>query len=213
MISLLDSKPKELLCLGAHCDDIEIGCGGTVLKWIRKGWIEKVCWVIFSSTATRAEEAKASAQHYLKDVPDSKVIIKDYRDAYLPYSAQEIKDFVQSLHERCSPDIIFTHFRHDRHQDHRLVSDLTYNAFRDHFILEYEIPKYDGDLGQPNMYVEIPKELVDLKIDWLLHSYPTQAKKNWFDNETFAALLRIRGLECHSPSRYAEAFHARKWVI
>lgn len=217
MIQLLserrDQKKLNLLVLGAHCDDIEIGCGGTLLKWSMEARIQKIIWVIFSSNATRKEEARRSAEMYLQDIPESEIIILDYQDAYLTFDAKEIKEKFEEIRHLMDPDIVFTHYRNDRHQDHRLLSDLAWNTFRNHLVIEYEIPKYDGDLGTPNGYVAIPSEQVDRKIALLLACYTSQAAKHWFDEETFKSLMRIRGLECNSSSRYAEAFHLRKCLL
>ena len=216
MISFLpdlrEAKGLSVLCFGAHCDDIELGCGGTLLKWIRAGRIAHVHWVVFSSTRKRMAEAQLSAEQYLQDL-DREILIYDYKDAYLPYYAEEIKSRFQEIASTCQPDIIFTHYRQDRHQDHRLLSELSWNAFRNHLILEYEIPKYDGDLGIPNTYVALPESIIEQKINLLLDCFASQRGKHWFDDETFRALPRIRGMECASDTRYAEAFHMRKCLL
>jgi LmbE family N-acetylglucosaminyl deacetylase len=200
----------NLLCIGAHCDDIEIGCGGTILKLIQEYTISSVKWVVFTSNEIRAAEAKESASHFLQDVQTKEVTIHQHKDGFLPYLGYEIKSNFEDLKKDFVPDIILTHYRNDRHQDHRLISDLTWNTFRNHFILEYEIPKYDGDLGNPNFFVPLSAALVDKKVDILLQSFSTQASKHWFDRETFVSLMRIRGIESASDTKYAEAFHARK---
>jgi len=208
-----DQNKLNLLVLGAHCDDIEIGCGGTLLKWTMEARIQKVIWVIFSSNQARKEEAQRSAEMYLREIPESEIIILDYQDAYLAFAAKEIKDKFEEIRHLMNPDIVFTHYRNDRHQDHRLLSDLAWNTFRNHLVLEYEIPKYDGDLATPNGYVAIPSDHVNRKVKLLLECYASQVSKHWFDEETFKSLMRIRGLECNSPSHYAEAFHLRKCLL
>ncbi len=204
-------EPLRLLCIGAHCDDIEIGCGGTLLTWMMQRRVQQMVWVIFSSTPERKAEAEASADRYFDAIPQSKLLIYDFIDSRLPFQAQQVKDCVEGLRDYIEPDIIFTHYRQDRHQDHRLLSDLTWNAYRNHQILEYEITKYDGDLGQPNAYVAISADICQSKIEGLLQCFVSQRQKHWFDEETFRSLLRLRGLECHS--RYAEAFYLRKTVL
>ncbi len=198
----------NVLCLGAHCDDIEIGCGGTLLKLKESGRLGTVRWMVFSSTEVRKQEALVSAESYLSGLAGKEVLIHSFRDGFLPFQAAEVKDRFEELKAGTDPDIIFTHYRHDRHQDHRLISDLTWNTFRNHFILEYEIPKWDGDLGVPNTFVGLEEDILDQKIRLLFSAYATQAKKHWFDSETFKALPRIRGME--SSVKYAEAFYLRK---
>lgn len=200
----------KLLCLGAHCDDIEIGCGGTLLRLFKEYKIAEIKWVVFASNEIRAKEARRSAEMWLEGVDNHEIIIYDFRDALLNFSALEIKEKFEAL-KIFNPDLVFTHYRNDRHQDHRLLSDLAWNTFRSHTILEYEIPKYDGDLGQPNVYVGLEKEILQKKIEILMEAFPTQAQKHWFDEETFSALPRLRGME--SVSRYAEAFYVRKMCL
>src|SRR5262249_21384086 len=217
MIQLLvDPKksPLKILCLGSHCDDIEIGCGGTLLKLIRncRGNI-MVHWVVFSSTAEREDEAKRSAQALLKRAGRKSIVIQYFEDRFFPYKGIEIKKFMQELSRDSSPDLIFTHYRNDLHQDHRLISELTWNAFRDHCILEYEVPKYDGDLGSPNLFVPLTETICHNKIDHILRYYRSQRKKKWFTKDTFLSLNRLRGIECNSVSGYAEAFYSRKIVL
>ena len=200
----------HILCIGAHCDDIEIGCGGTLLKLIARHQVAKIKWVVFASNEIRKMEAAESAAHFLKDVPQKEVEILSFRDAFLQFSALEIKEHFETIKRSFEPDVVFTHYRHDRHQDHRLLSDLAWNTFRAHLILEYEIPKYDGDLGQPNLYVELTKKQAQQKIDILLDSFKSQAHKHWFDAETFYSIMRLRAIESASQSKFAEAFYARK---
>ncbi|KAB8333296.1 PIG-L family deacetylase [Scytonema tolypothrichoides VB-61278] len=205
-----DESEYRILCLGAHCDDIEIGCGGTILKLIENYQNIILYWVIFSSNKEREQEAQESANLFLKELQKKKVIIKNFRDGFLPFQGIELKECFEELKQEFSPDIIFTHSRDDRHQDHRLISDLTWNTFRNHLILEYEIPKYDGDLGIPNFFVHLDEALCRRKIQYILDAFPSQNKKQWFTEETFRSILRIRGIESNSPSQYAEGFHCRK---
>ncbi len=201
----------NILCLGAHCDDIEIGAGGTLLKIFEEYEIGKVCWVVFTSNEIRKTEAINSANQFLADVPDKKVSVYTYRDGFLPYQSAEIKELFEGLKEEILPDLIFTHYRNDRHQDHRLVSDLTWNTWRNNLILEYEIPKYDGDLGIPNFYVPLDEKYVLKRNGILMETFASQRSKHWFDAATFNALLRLRGME--SASVFAEGFHARKIIL
>lgn len=214
MIQLSLNKTEEseykILCLGSHCDDIEIGCGGTILKLIENYQHLVIYWVVFSSNEPRAEEAIASASLFLKEIQTKKIIIKSFRDGFLPFQGIEVKECFEQLKEEFSPDIVFTHHRDDRHQDHRLISELTWNTFRNHLILEYEIPKYDGDLGIPNFFVHLNEVVCRRKIQYILDAFPTQNNKQWFTEDTFRSLLRIRGIESNSPSKYAEAFYCRK---
>jgi LmbE family N-acetylglucosaminyl deacetylase len=217
MIQLvLDPKksPLKILCLGSHCDDIEIGCGGTLLKLIqsRRGNV-MVHWVVFSSTPERENEAIRSAQAFLKGIKQKTVVIRHFEDSFFPYDGSEIKKYMQELSRDFSPDLIFTHCRNDLHQDHRLISELTWNAFRDHWILEYEVPKYDGDLGSPNLFVPLKQRICYNKIDYVVRYFKSQRKREWFTKETFLSLHRLRGIECNSISGYAEAFYCRKVVF
>jgi LmbE family N-acetylglucosaminyl deacetylase len=205
-----DESEYKILCLGSHCDDIEIGCGGTILKLIENYHHVIIYWVVFSSNEQREDEARVSASFFLKEVPINKIIIKDFRDGFLTFQGIEVKECFEQLKDEFSPDIIFTHYRDDRHQDHRLISELAWNTFRNHLILEYEIPKYDGDLGIPNFFVHLNEELCRRKIQYILDAFPSQNHKQWFTEETFRSLLRIRGIESNSPSNYAEAFYCRK---
>lgn len=198
-----------VLCLGAHCDDIEIGCGGTLLRLIAQGGVS--ChWVVASSNLEREAECRKSAERFLEGAASSEVITWQFRDGYLPYQGAEVKDAFERLKHEIAPDIIFTHHRNDLHQDHRLVNSLTWNTFRDHMILEYEIPKYDGDLGVPNLYVPIAEAQAQRKTELLMECYRSQHSHRWFTPETFQSLLRIRGVEIGSGTGYAEGFHARK---
>jgi LmbE family N-acetylglucosaminyl deacetylase len=205
--------PKRVLALGAHADDIEIGCGGTLLRLAAERRDLELLWVVFCATPERAAEAHASAAAFLQGVPRSRVVVRDHRDGYLPYSGAAVKDEFEALKKDFSPDLVFTHHREDRHQDHRLVSELTWNTWRDHLILEYEIPKYDGDFGSPNFFSLLPEETVGRKIELVLRHYPSQAKKHWFQADLLRAALRIRGMECAAPEGFAEAFYCRKAVL
>jgi LmbE family N-acetylglucosaminyl deacetylase len=203
-------EPVRILCLGAHADDVEIGCGGTVLSLLRQYRRADVTWVVFSASPARAREARASAARFLAGAASRHVKVETFRDGYFPQVATRIKDAFERL-KSARPDVVFTHYRDDRHQDHRVVSDLTWNTFRDALVLEYEIPKYDGDLGSPNVFVPLTRTVLDEKIRLLMEGFPTQAGKDWFTRETFEALPRLRGIE--SRHRYAEAFYGRKVVL
>jgi LmbE family N-acetylglucosaminyl deacetylase len=203
----------KVLCLGAHGDDIEIGCGGTVQKLIELHRGISFQWVVFSANPERKREARNSAKTLLEKTRGSHIAIESFRDGFFPYHGEKIKEYFEQLKSQVSPDLIFTHYRDDLHQDHRLVSELTYNTFRDHLILEYEIPKYDGDLGSPNVYSSLTKEKCERKIRHLNEYFVTQRNNHWFEKEVFLSLMRIRGIECNAPERYAEAFYCRKIVL
>jgi LmbE family N-acetylglucosaminyl deacetylase len=203
----------RVLCLGAHSDDIEIGCGATILRLISEGWQLDAHWVVFCSNETRGEEARASANDFLNGAHSVQIDIERFRDGFLPYTGPPVKEYFEELKSRPSPDVIFTHHREDFHQDHRLICELTWNTFRDHLILEYEIPKFDGDLGRPNFFVHIADAVAQRKIDLLMKHFGTQRSKHWFTEDTFLGLMRIRGVESRSPTRYAEGFHCRKVVL
>jgi LmbE family N-acetylglucosaminyl deacetylase len=207
------SALRNILCLGAHCDDIEIGCGATILRLLDENPGLKITWVVLSSTPQRRKEALNAAKLFLNDTNRHRVLVKNFHDSYFPYQGGKIKDFVNSLKSDRPPDLIFTHYRGDLHQDHRLVSELTWNAFRDHVVLEYEIPKYDGDLGSPNLFVEVSESLANQKIRNIMAAFQSQATKAWFTDDTFRALLRIRGIEAASKKKFAEAFYCRKMLF
>jgi LmbE family N-acetylglucosaminyl deacetylase len=217
VLELFPSKPAglplRLLCLGAHSDDIEIGCGGTVLTLLASNKDIDVRWIVFSANDERSREARNSAAAFLSKARHKEIAVKGYRDGFFPFLGAAIKEEFEALKFDFQPDLVFTHFRDDRHQDHRLISDLTWNTFRDHLILEYEIPKYDGDLGQPNAFVPLAEPICEQKIQILLESFPSQRQKSWFDEQTFRAMLRLRGMEANSRTRYAEAFYCRKAVF
>jgi LmbE family N-acetylglucosaminyl deacetylase len=203
----------RVLCLGAHSDDIEIGCGGMVLRLIRAFGKIDIDWCVFSARGRRAEEARRSAALFLNGAHQSRVRISRFKDGFFPYQGAEIKKVFEQLKRGPSPDLVLTHYRDDRHQDHRVLSDLTWNTFRDHWILEYEIPKFDGDLGSPNCFVTLDKETCLQKVDYLRRAFGTQRDKHWFTEETFTGLMRLRGMECRAPGGYAEAFYSRKAVL
>lgn len=203
---------KKLLCVGAHSDDIEIGCGGTILKLTEQNPDLEILWVVFSAEGERTREANRSARAFLKRAPNSQVVVKDFRGSYFPFQGEQIKEFFETL-KPFQPDVVFTHYRSDRHQDHRVLSDLAWNTFRSHVILEYEIPKYDGDFGSPNFFVPVSKAHCSRKSDLLLKHFQSQSNKHWFTPELFLATARIRGMECDSPTEYAEAFYSRKMLL
>lgn len=207
-----DKEPK-ILCLGAHSDDIEIGCGGTILRLIEAAPKAQFRWIVFSGNKARHEEALQGASAFLSEIELKQIDIHDFRESYFPFIGAEIKDCFEKVKKESSPDIIFTHFARDAHQDHMLISKLTWNTFRDNLIIEYEIPKYDGDLGAPNLFVHLDESLVRRKINSLCEIFQTQTKKLWFSEESFRSILRIRGVESNSPTNYAEAFYCRKMVF
>lgn len=214
MLSLSLEHVRTVLCLGAHADDIEIGCGGAVLDLLaRQPGKIAVHWVVLSGDDARRAEARRAAEAFLAQAGARTVTTQTFRDTYFPFVGGEIKQFIAELRDQVSPDLIFTHRREDLHQDHRLVAELTWCAFRDHLVLEYEIPKYEGDLGRPNLFVPLDESVCRRKIELLLESFPTQRSRPWFTADTFWALLRLRGLECNSPSRFAEAFTCAKMRV
>ncbi|MCW5652277.1 PIG-L deacetylase family protein [Hydrogenophaga sp.] len=206
------ARPPRLLFIGAHCDDIEIGCGGTVIELLRRYPDASVHWVVLSSGAQRRQEASRAAQALLRGVRDKVVSIQDFRGSYFPSEQPAIKDYFETL-KAFQPDVVFTHFRDDLHQDHRITGELTWNTFRDHLILEYEIPKFDGGLGSPSVFVPISQAARKRKVDLLMRTFKTQLGRSWFTRETFDAIMRLRGIECNAPSGYAEAFYSRKLVL
>ena len=206
----LVSAPRHVLCLGAHPDDLEIGCGGTVIRLMAQARPPAVTWVVFTADARREAEAVNSAETLLRGAARSRVIVHKFRDGFLPHEGAAVKEAFEDLKAETAPDLILTHQRGDLHQDHRVISELTWNTFRDHTILEYEIPKYDGDMGAPNFFVTLDETCVRRKIDAILAGFPSQAGHRWFTEETFRSLLRLRGLECNAPGEYAEAFYCRK---
>jgi LmbE family N-acetylglucosaminyl deacetylase len=208
-----ENDVNSILFIGSHCDDIEIGCSGSVLKFVEKYPNALFYWVVLSSNTKRKKEAVDSAEYFLKDAKHKVIDICKFRNGYFPYIGAEIKDYFEDLKSKINPDIIFTHYGADYHQDHRITSELTWNTFRNHMILEYEIPKYDGGLNSPNMFIPVSEAICKTKIDSLMHFFASENNKQWFSEETFKGLMRIRGIECNSPSGYAEAFYCRKAVI
>jgi LmbE family N-acetylglucosaminyl deacetylase len=206
-------KPLRVLCLGAHSDDIEIGCGATLLQLAGRRPRPEFRWVVFSAVGQREREAKRGAQRFLGSAAAKAVRVHAFRDGYFPAQFAEIKDSFESLAREFRPDIVFTHARDDRHQDHRVVSDLTWNTFRNQLVLEYEIPKWDGDLGRPNFYVPVSRATARRKTRALMSVFGTQRAKDWFSEETFLGLMRLRGMECRAADGHAEAFNARKITL
>jgi LmbE family N-acetylglucosaminyl deacetylase len=205
--------PVELLFIGAHSDDIEIGCGGTILRLLKELPVSGVTWVVLSGNEARADEARRSARKYVPRRTKLRILQGSFRESYFPYLAADVKEFFDRLGREVRPDIVFTHYREDRHQDHRLLSELTYNTFRDHLIFEYEIIKLDGDIGNPNVYVSLDAATVRRKVKLVVDAFGTQRDKRWFSEDVFRGLLRIRGVEAGAPSGYAEAFYGRKIVL
>jgi LmbE family N-acetylglucosaminyl deacetylase len=213
MLRISLGSARRVLCLGAHSDDIEIGAGGTLLRLAEEIAELEVCWVVFSAPGARAEEARRSASDFLGSVKHKQIKVGSFRESYFPSEWPSIKDWFHEIKAGFEPEIVFTHFREDRHQDHRVLSDLAWNTFRNHVILEYEILKYDGDLGCPNVFMPLPDQVCSRKIELLLKHFKTQATKHWFTSDAFEALHRIRGIECASMTGRAEAFFCRKLVL
>jgi len=213
MMRLQFAAPNDrlsILCLGAHSDDIEIGAGATLLSMMDRGIRVEVHWCVLSGAGDREEEARASATDFLAKAASSQIEIMSFQDSFFPEQSGAIKSWFEDLKRRTNPDLILTHCRDDAHQDHRKVCRLTWNTFRDHCILEYEIPKWDGDFGRPNVYLPVSAEVLRRKIELLSSHFGSQRSKQWFDPETFRGLARLRGMECRAPERYAEGFFARK---
>ena len=206
----LPPGPLRLLCLGAHADDVEIGCGGTVLRLLSEHPASTCRWIVFSGSGERAREARESANRFLAASAERRVEVLALSDGRFPTALSEIKDTLERVKGEFNPDVTFTHHREDRHQDHRTVSDATWQTFRDHFILEYEIPKYDGDLGAPNCFVALAESTLKKKLSHLLDGFPSQRGRQWFSEETFRALMRLRGVESAAPEGYAEGFYGRR---
>lgn len=207
------NEPLSVLCLGAHSDDIEIGAGGTILGWIASGVRLNVHWCVLSAVGPRAAEAEGSAETFLAGAASHQIKLGQFKDSFFPYQGADIKAWIEALKDEGEPDVILTHSRSDAHQDHREICQLTWNLFRDHLILEYEIPKWDGDLGRPNVYMPLTAAVMERKIELLLAHFATQRSKAWFDAETFRGLARLRGMECRAPERFAEAFVLRKATL
>lgn len=215
MLALIDpTRVHNLLCLGAHCDDIEIGCGGTVLRLLQANPAMRVRWVVFGAAdSVRRDEAGRAAATLLVGARDSRVDLLDFRDAYMQFDGVRLKDQFELIKREFSPDLILTHHDDDRHQDHRTISQLTWNTWRNHPIFEYEIFKYDGDLSRPGVFVPLDREHCQKKVSTIIRSFESQRGKHWFTDDVFWSLMRLRGVECNSPSGFAEAFHARKLVV
>jgi len=212
--TLQDGSPRKLLCIGCHSDDIEIGCGGAILQLLGRNPNLEFSWMVFSSGGSdREKEARKSAELFLQKAKKKDLMVKDFRDGYFPFEGAKIKDVFEQELKQKAPDIVFTHSRKDAHQDHRLIAELTWNTFRNHLVLEYEIPKWDGDLGQPNFFVPLDPAAYENKVSFLMEAFGTQRNKRWFAPETFLGLMRLRGMECNAPSGYAEGFYARKLVL
>jgi LmbE family N-acetylglucosaminyl deacetylase len=205
-------SPCRILAVGCHSDDIEIGCGGTLLTLIDSLPSVEICWLVLSARGERAAEARGSAEAFLEGAASAEVILHEYRDGFLPYVGADVKQLFEDL-KPFAPDLVFTHYSDDRHQDHRLAAELTWNTFRNHLILEYEIPKYDGDFGSPNVFVGLSRPVADRKVDLLLEHFRTQRDRRWFTGDLFTAVMRIRGMESNSPSGLAEGFYGRKVVV
>lgn len=215
MLAVGNGLPEVLstiLCIGAHSDDIEIGCGGTLLKLLGANPDLTVHWVVLSAVDDRVGEAESSAERFLASAAKREIEVESFRERYFPH-LPELKEFFDALGARVRPDLVFTHHRDDAHQDHRVVAELTWNTFRDHMILEYEIPKYDGDLGRPNVFVGLDEALARAKTKAVLDGFPSQADRHWFTPETFLGLLRLRGVEARAPGGYAEGFYAHKLLL
>ena len=209
----LPDRPLRLLCIGAHSDDLEIGCGGTVLKWLDAHKDLAITWVVASAPGQREAEARNSANELLKGAARVDLVLRDFRDGFLPAQFADAKLLFEDLKTGEPPDIVLTHRLEDRHQDHRLIAELTWQTFRNHLILEYEVPKYEGDLGQPNIFVHLPSTIWQRKVKHLMSHFGSQRSKNWFTEDTFTSVMRLRGLESNSAERFAEAFYCRKLVI
>jgi LmbE family N-acetylglucosaminyl deacetylase len=207
-----DCQLRRVLAIGAHADDIEIGCGGTITRLLRERADIEVGWLVLSAQGERFDEARASAELLLPDPARRRIMLRSFRDGFLPYEGTAVKECFEEL-KSFEPDLILTHYGRDAHQDHRLVSELTWNTFRDQLILEFEIPKYDGDLGTPNVFVQLDDDIATHKVDHLLRQFRSQLGRRWFTDDLFRSLMRVRGMECNAPSRYAEAFYARKLVL
>jgi len=206
------AAPLKILCLGSHSDDIEIGCGGTILRMLSGTQKIEITWIVFASNSEREREARNSAALFLNQATRKEILIKSFRDGFFPFEGAQIKNYFEEL-KGIAPDLIFTHSRKDAHQDHRLIAELTWNTFRNHLVLEYEIPKYDGDLGQPNLFVPLEQEICETKVRYLMGAFESQRTKPWFGRDTFLALMRLRGMECVAASGYAETFYCHKLVL
>lgn len=206
-------RAPQVLLIGAHADDIEIGCGGTVQWLLARYPAVRITWVVLSANPARAKEARTAAARMLRSAVKPQVIVENFRDAYLPAQFETLKEFFDGLKRKVQPDLVFTHQKDDLHQDHRISGELTWNSFRDHLILEYEIPKFDGGMGSPSVFVPLTRAQVQRKIRLLMSVYGSQRSKRWFTEETFGGLMRLRGIECNAAAGYAEAFYSRKLTL
>ena len=211
-LPLETERPLRVLCLGAHADDIEIGCGGTILRLAAEVPDLAIRWIVFSAAGERAAEARQSAGSFLEGAKDHRLEILAFRDGYFPFEGAKIKDVFEALKQEFAPSLILTHWQGDAHQDHRLIAELTHNTFRDHLVLEYEIPKYDADLGNPNFFVPLTRDQMEAKVTRIRANFPSQHGRSWFTDETFLAMARLRGVGCRAPEGVAEAFYVRKLV-
>lgn len=207
-----DVRSPTVLLLGAHCDDIEIGCGATVRLLAKQRPDARFVWVTLASEDGRGAETRRAAAQLLEGAAEVEVFVENFRGSYLPHEGPALKEYIDAL-KRFSPALVFTHFRHDLHQDHRVVNELTWNTFRNHAVLEYEIPKFDGDLGVPNTFVPLTAADIEAKCRMLMECFPSQHARAWFTPDTFQALARLRGIECAAPGGFAEAFYARKTCL
>ena len=212
-LDISSDKGPQVLCIGSHSDDIEIGCGGSILRLIKQYPDCRIHWVVFSAIGVRKAEAERGAELFGGKQHLDHLYLHEFRDGFMPFVGSEVKDAFEKLKRSVSPDIIFTHFRKDAHQDHRLISELTWNTFRNHFILEYEIPKYDGDMGQPNVFIPLEEIEYRDKVRFIMEAFQSQHVKKWLEESTFLSLMRLRGMECNAVSGYAEAFYCRKAVL
>ncbi|MGH9498293.1 MAG: PIG-L deacetylase family protein [Terriglobales bacterium] len=209
----IEKHAPQILCLGSHSDDIEIGCGGTLLRLAHEFPSSTFHWVVFSASGVRATEARRAAELFAGPGRLKGPLLNEFRDGFLPFAGEKVKDVFEELKQSVLPDLILTHYRKDAHQDHRLLAQLTWNTFRNHLILEYEIPKYDGDLGRPNVFVPLSEDMCRKKVEYLMEAFQSQRSKQWFQEDTFVSLMRLRGMECNAPSGYAEAFYGRKLLL
>jgi LmbE family N-acetylglucosaminyl deacetylase len=214
VLNLSAAEPlRHVLAIGCHADDIEIGCGGTLLTLARSNPELEVDWLVLAAPGERAAEARESAAAFLAGAGEARIEVHDFRDGFLPYVGGDVKEVFEKLKRRVDPQVVLTHAGYDFHQDHRLACELTWNTFRHHLILEYEIPKVDGDLGRPNVFVPLAAAVVEEKLALIERHFPSQSGKHWFDRETFLGLMRLRGMESVAPERFAEAFTCRKAVL
>ena len=207
-----EKRALQILCLGCHSDDIEIGCGGSILRLAEQYPECNFHWVVFSAIGVREAEARRGAELFAGSRVKTS-LFQRFQDGFMPYVGAEVKTVFEKELKQLSPDLVFTHTGRDAHQDHRLISELTWNTFRDHLILEYEIPKYDGDLGQPSVFVPLEADVYQKKVRCIIDAFESQRSKRWFQPETFLSLMRLRGMECNAPTGYAEAFYCRKVVM